>query len=102
MKRGDNFMRVSLAIILGAASACVGSTVPSHAAPFQVMIESRIIESVTPRRTCYPSIINPILYTCNGQGIGAAWNPETYGGTPGPSMNGHGGGSECSYSARAR
>jgi hypothetical protein len=81
-------MRTTIAIVLGAMVMCVASTLPSHADPFQVMINSRIIESVTPRRTCFPSIINPILYTCNGQGIGPAWNPETYGGTPGPSVGG--------------
>jgi hypothetical protein len=80
-------MRASLAIVLGGALACVASTAPSYADPFQVVIESRIVESVTPRRTCFPSNINPILYTCNGQGIGPAWNPETYGGTPGPSIS---------------
>jgi hypothetical protein len=90
-------MRTSLAIVLGGALACVGSTLPSHADPFQVAIEARIIESVTPRRTCYPSIINPILYTCNGQGIGPGWNAETYGGTPGPSI---GGNHNCNYSVQ--
>jgi hypothetical protein len=81
-------MRTTLAIVLGGSLACVASTMPSHADPFSPRPESR----QTRFQTCYPSIVNPILYTCNGQGVGSAWHAEKYGGTAGPSV---GNGKSC-------